>query len=207
MRILAIADEESKFLWDYYKEGCLEGVDMILSAGDLSSDYLEFLVTMTGLPVFYVHGNHDIRYDEKEPGGCTCVDDDIIMYNGVRILGLGGSMCYNKKKYQYTDDQMTRRVLRLLPKICRYRGFDILLTHSPARGLHDAEDLPHRGFQIFNWLIAKFKPRFFIYGHVHQSYGGKYARYDRVGETNLINAYERCIFEYEDENVKDHIVW
>ncbi|MCD7806489.1 MAG: metallophosphoesterase [Lachnospiraceae bacterium] len=207
MRILAIADEESKLLWDYYKEGCLDGVDVILSAGDLSSEYLEFLVTMTNLPVFYVHGNHDIRYDRKEPGGCICVDDDIIMFNGVRILGLGGSMCYNKKKYQYTDEQMTRRVLKLLPKICRYGGFDILLTHSPARGLHDAEDLPHRGFKIFNWLITKFHPRFFIYGHVHQSYGGKYARYDRVGKTSLINAYERCMFEYDDENLEDHIVW
>ncbi|MCD7750539.1 MAG: metallophosphoesterase [Lachnospiraceae bacterium] len=207
MKILAIADEESRLLWDYYKEGCLDGVDLILSAGDLSSDYLEFLVTMTNLPIYYIHGNHDIRYDVKAPGGCTCIDDDLIVVNGIRILGLGGSMCYSKKKYQYTDKQMKRRVFRLLPKIWRYHGFDILLTHSPARGLHDAEDLPHRGFEIFNWLLTKFKPKYFIYGHVHQTYGGKYARYDKVEDTELINAYERCIFEYGDHNLKDHIIW
>ncbi len=207
MKILAIADQESRLLWDYYKEGCLDGVDLILSAGDLSSEYLEFLVTMTGLPVYYIHGNHDSRYDTKAPGGCTCIDGDLIEFNGVRILGLGGSMCYNNSRYQYTDKQMRRRVLCLLPKIWRYGGFDILLTHSPARGLHDAEDLPHRGFEIFNWLLTKFKPRYFIYGHVHQSYGGRYARYDKFEDTELINAFERCIFEYGDDNIKDHIIW
>ena len=35
MRILAIADEESKYLWDYFQKEKLEGIDLILSSGDL----------------------------------------------------------------------------------------------------------------------------------------------------------------------------
>ena len=31
MRILAIADEESKYLWDYFQKEKLEGIDLILS--------------------------------------------------------------------------------------------------------------------------------------------------------------------------------
>ena len=46
MKILAIADEESRYLWDFYEKEKLEGIDLILSAGDLSPDYLSFLVTM-----------------------------------------------------------------------------------------------------------------------------------------------------------------
>lgn len=36
MRILAIADEESKYLWDYFQKEKLEGIDLILSSGDLT---------------------------------------------------------------------------------------------------------------------------------------------------------------------------
>ena len=39
MKILCIADEENKGLWDHFQKEKLEGVDLILSAGDLSPDY------------------------------------------------------------------------------------------------------------------------------------------------------------------------
>ena len=54
MRILAIADVESKLLWDYYKKGMLDGIDLIISCGDLDPRYLSFLVTMTTVPVLYI---------------------------------------------------------------------------------------------------------------------------------------------------------
>ena len=62
MRILAIADVESKYLWDYYEKSKLEDIDLIVSAGDLEAAYLEFLATMAKCPVVYVPGNHDKDY-------------------------------------------------------------------------------------------------------------------------------------------------
>ena len=59
MKILAIADEESKYLWDYFEESKLEGSNLIISCGDLDPRYLSFLATFTSAPVLYVHGNHD----------------------------------------------------------------------------------------------------------------------------------------------------
>lgn len=35
MKILAISDCESRALWDFYTPGKLEGLDLILSCGDL----------------------------------------------------------------------------------------------------------------------------------------------------------------------------
>ena len=64
MRILVIADEESKWLWDYFEKEKLEGIDLILSAGDLNPRYLSFLATFTTAPVLYVHGNHDDKYEK-----------------------------------------------------------------------------------------------------------------------------------------------
>ena len=42
MRIMAIADEESKYLWDYFDKSKVEGVDLIISCGDLHPHYLSF---------------------------------------------------------------------------------------------------------------------------------------------------------------------
>ena len=69
MRILAIADEESPYLWDYFEKSKLEGIDLIISCGDLAPEYLSFLATFTSAPVLYVHGNHDTKYDEHPPSG------------------------------------------------------------------------------------------------------------------------------------------
>lgn len=201
MKILAISDEESPYLWDYFEKSKLEGIDLIISCGDLKPEYLSFLATFTTAPVIYVHGNHDDKYAKVEPGGCICIEDDIFVYEGVRILGLGGSMRYRPGEHQYTEKEMRKRVhkLKMRWKLHRRGGFDILVTHAPAYGINDGEDLPHRGFKTFNKLIDKYSPKYFLHGHVHMNYGMKHKRYDKYKDTQIINAYERCVFEYEGE--------
>ncbi|MCM1411417.1 MAG: metallophosphoesterase [Lachnospiraceae bacterium] len=197
MKILAIADHESSLLWDYFDKSYLEGIDLILSCGDLKPQYLSFLATFTQAPVLYVHGNHDDRYEETPPDGCICIEDRIYVHEGVRILGLGGSMRYKPGSHQYTQAQMRRRVRRLWWSLKWSKGFDILLTHSPAYQLNDGEDLPHRGFEVFRTLLDKYKPTFFVHGHVHLNYGRKYKRICAYNETQVINAYEKYIFEID----------
>ena len=124
MRLLLISDEEDRYLWDFYRPGCLDGFDIILSAGDLKAEYLSFLVTLSNLPLLYVHGNHDVRYDQAPPEGCECIDDRLVTVKGLRILGLGGCMDYNGGKYQYTEKQMQRRIRRVTRQI-RRAGADL----------------------------------------------------------------------------------
>lgn len=76
MKILAVADEECKALWDYFTPDKLEGVELIIACGDLSRHYLEYLATMAPVPLLYVHGNHDESYDTRPPQGVICLDDD-----------------------------------------------------------------------------------------------------------------------------------
>ena len=113
MRVLIVSDEEDPYLWDYYRPGVLDGIDLILSAGDLRAEYLSFLVTMAGCPLLYVHGNHDGGYLKAPPEGCECVEDRIATVGGLRILGLGGSVRYSGGPFQYTERQMRRRIRRL----------------------------------------------------------------------------------------------
>ena len=93
MKILLLADKECPALWDHYQPGRLDGIDLILSCGDLNSSYLSFLVTMGRAPVLYVHGNHDAAYRHRPPEGCDCIEDTLVTVNGIRILGLGAALC------------------------------------------------------------------------------------------------------------------
>ena len=196
MNILAIADQESRSLWDYYEPSKLEGVDLILSCGDLSPKYLLFLGTFSPAPILYVHGNHDDCYAAEPPVNCICVEDRLYVHKGVRILGLGGSMRYKPGTNQYTQRQMDWRVRKLWFQLQRYGGFDILLTHSPAYQLGDGQDLPHTGFRAFNALLERHSPRYFVHGHTHMTYGRSYQRRSSYRDTQIINAFERYRFEY-----------
>lgn len=195
MKILILSDVESKYLWDYFEKEKLEGIDLILSCGDLKPQYLSFLASFTKAPVLYVRGNHDDCYEINPPDGCICIEDSIYNFNGLRIMGLGGSINYNNGKNQYTQNQMKKRVKRMWFKIMRNHGFDILLTHAPAAGFHEGDDRAHKGFDIFSELIDKYHPKFFIHGHVHKDYSRNFVRQDQIGDTTVINGYERFTLE------------
>lgn len=199
MKILAVADTEAKYYYDYYTPGKLDEFDLILACGDLKREYLEFLATLAHCPVVYVRGNHDDRLHETPPGGCICAEDRIVVANGVRILGLGGSYRYRSGRNMYTERQMNRRIHKLRLQLWKNRGFDILLTHAPARHMGDLDSLAHQGFACFTQLLSRYQPRFFVHGHVHRDYGANIPQRTEHGATTVINAYNYCKFDYETE--------
>ena len=80
-------------------------------------------------------------------------------------------------------------------KIRRKKGFDILLTHAPACGVNDQEDLPHHGFQTFVMLMDKYQPKYMIHGHVHMNYTYGAERITQYQNTTVINSYEKYLLE------------
>ena len=211
MKILTIADDECPALWDYYVPGRLKDYDLIISCGDLSPRYLSFLVTMARCPVLYVHGNHDSKYDTIPPEGCDCIDDRIVEYNGVRIMGLGGCRQYHPGTYQFTERKMRSRIRKMWLPLKRTRGVDILVTHSPAEGLGDAPDPAHWGFSCFVELLDKLKPAYMLHGHVHMTYNAQQPRVRDYNGTTLINAYERYVLDIPEyphpENRHNQLIW
>ena len=107
MKILAVSDEPSQRYYDYYHPGSLADFDLILSCGDLSPQYLEFLVTMGRAPLLYIHGNHDGCYEKIPPEGCDCIDGDLVCVKGLRIMGLGGCPLYNGGPHQLIYDNFS----------------------------------------------------------------------------------------------------
>ena len=198
MKILIVADVESKALWDFYDPSRVEGVDLILSAGDLNPRYLEFLVTMLNKPLLYIHGNHDSSYDKRPPEGCVCIEDRIVDFGGLRILGIGGSLKYKPASHMFTEKEMRHRLLKAGVKAFVSGGFDILLAHSPCRGYRDMEDLPHRGYECFNPFLDRWKPAYMIHGHVHRSYQHDFKREtDHPSGTRILNGCDWYILEID----------
>ena len=202
MKILSVSDEECPALWDYYQPGRLKEYDLILSCGDLSSRYLSFLVTMARCPVLYVHGNHDGAYRQEPPEGCDCIDDHIVEYNGLRILGLGGCRKYHPGPHQYTDQQMRMRIAKLRWQLWRSGGVDIVVTHAAPEGLGDADDPAHWGFTALRELLDRYQPAYLVHGHVHLSYGHDIPRELHYNGTRIINACELYVFEVPDKPCK-----
>ncbi len=196
MKILVVADEESEFLWDHYDASLFEEVDFIISAGDLKSKYLSFLTTMTRKRVYFVHGNHDTAYEDDPPLGCDTIEDTIVVQNGIRILGLGGSYRYKPGDLQYNEKEMRRRIRKLNVMIKQFGGIDIVVSHAPIKDYGDGADLCHRGFNAFKELIDKYSPAYFIHGHQHLNYGHKASRIQHIDNTTIINGYNYYFFDY-----------
>ena len=70
-RILIVADVVVPALYHEFDARLFGEIDLLLSCGDLPPEYLSFLTHAFGVPLYYIRGNHDIRYDSKPPQATT----------------------------------------------------------------------------------------------------------------------------------------
>jgi len=146
-------------------------VELLISCGDMSPSYLEFVTSVLGVPLLYVRGNHDTEYQHNPPGG-EDLHGRIRRYRGLTFYGLEGSLRYNNSPVQYSESEMMGMVMRaalplLLLRWQRRYSVDVLVTHEPAWQIHDAPDLPHNGLKAFLRFLNWYRPRYMLHGHVH----------------------------------------
>jgi Icc-related predicted phosphoesterase len=137
---------------------------------------------------------------KNDPEGCVNIDGRIVRVGGLLIAGLEGSMRYSDGPHQYSEAQMRLKALRLAPRLLlnrwRYgRHLDILVTHAAPRGIHDAGDLCHLGFQTFVDLVDSYRPRYLLHGHMHV-YTPNVVTETQRGATTIINAYRYRVIEW-----------
>lgn len=218
MKILCVSDQIDPLVYTNSIKQRFGDADLVLSAGDLPPDYLDFIVSSLNKPLFFVFGNHhleDIRHyirdsyryyetdnEEKLWGsGAVHIHGTVKRENGILIAGLGGCMKYNKGENQFTENGMLFEMLKMLPKlffnrIFRGRYLDILLTHAAPLGIHDKKDKCHKGFKCFLMFMRRFRPKYLIHGHIHL-YDLSEARITKYRETMVINAYSHFMLDTE----------
>ena len=206
MKILAVSDEILDRLYNVGVRETYPNVRMLFGCGDLPYEYLEFLVTMYNVPLFYVPGNHDPEFGHRRGSfaeGGTNLDGKVVKTNGLILAGLGGSNKYGPGgPNQYTQQEMFTRVYQILPKILmqtslHHRRLDILVTHSPPHGIHDDDDQAHRGLRAINFLLEMTKPRFMLHGHTifyRQNISNHITHYRK---TQVVNIYPFRVMDIE----------
>ncbi|MEE4355011.1 MAG: metallophosphoesterase [Desulfococcaceae bacterium] len=198
MKILTVSDYVEPGLYRDFDAEKFREIDLILSCGDLPPEYLTFLSAKINAPLWFVRGNHDIRYIRHSPDGCRDLDGELIRFRGLRIMGLEGSRWYNGNPCQYSEKGMRAKIRKLRFRLWWWKGVDIIITHAPPRFIHDEEDLCHRGFRCFRKLINRYQPRYFIHGHIHRHFDSPEQRITRVGRTKIINTYGHYILNAEN---------
>lgn len=199
-RILAVSDKVEPRIYGPQLREIASGVDFIVGCGDLPYYYLEYIVSSLDRQLYYTHGNHDhtehrtdLTIVNEPPGGIN-LHHRLHMIEGLLVVGFEGSHRYNSNpRYQYTQNEMWMLVLSLVPtlllnRILYGRYLDILISHSPPFGIHDASDRPHVGFKAFLALMRWFKPRYMLHGHQHV-YTKKEITHTRYEQTDIINVY------------------
>ena len=208
MKILAVSDEVVERLYSLCHNGHFSDVRLILGCGDLPYNYLENLLTLLNIPLFYIPGNHDPEYDPKNAfsraEGGSNVDLKVIRHKKLLICGFGGSIRYRADgTNQYTQSEANWRARQLLPLFLwnrfRYgRALDILITHSPPFGIHDEPTRAHQGLKAVNWLIHTARPRYHFHGHVHFQRGNLAASETVIEATKIVNVYPYKTIEIPD---------
>jgi len=206
MKILCVSDQIDPLVYSNSIKTRFEYVDIILSAGNLPLDYLDYIVTNLNKPLFFVYGNHHaegMAGNDKDSFGSMHLGSRVRTENGLIVAGLGGCMRYNRGPNQFTESQMYCEIAKLIPtllfnRIMHGRYLDILLTHAPPKGIHDKPDKCHWGFKAFLWFIKAFKPKYLVHGHIHlYDMSGK--RRTRYLKTEVINAHGHYIIDTDED--------
>jgi len=200
MKILALSDVELNYIYSPAVANRFRDVQVVISCGDLPHFYLEYVISMLDIPLYFVHGNHTGHEEQgsgilrSEPwGGKNLHLQALRDESGILLAGIEGSLQYNFGPHQYTQGQMWLFAFGLVPKLLinkmRYgRYLDIFVTHAPPWKVHDMEDLPHRGAKAFRWVHRVFHPIFHIHGHVHV-YRPDTVVESVVNGTRVVNAF------------------
>ncbi|MEX2501365.1 MAG: hypothetical protein WD336_03225 [Trueperaceae bacterium] len=201
MKILAVADTVSSFVYTDSFPANLPPIDLVLSARHMPGEVLEFVATRLTVPPLYVFGNHANGYVRDPydgtpvgPGGCIDVHRRVVRIGGVTVAGIEGSARYRPGPHQYAEHEMERFALQLAPRFAfhrarRGRALDVLLTHAPPLGPHAGSDRPHRGIPAFNRIHRWWRPRLHVHGHVHLSGANAPREYRTPEGVRVVNAY------------------
>ena len=145
VKVLSVSDRIESRLFEDKTIEVNKDINLILSCGDLPYYYIENLFQTYQVPVLFVRGNHDqaVVYGKKGPQfgprGAIDLHRRVVVLNNLIFLGFEGSLPYREGPFLYSQTEMWRNVLGVIPrllwnKLVYGRFFDVVIKHTPPHG-------------------------------------------------------------------------
>lgn len=159
MNVLAIADRRPKI--DIHEVVQNNGIELIITLGDLTREDLLPLEHVTTIPKIGVYGNHDSGKYMPDLG-IWDMHLKVWDYKGLRFGGFQGCVRYkeNPDAIMYTQEEASQ-LMNGFPKV------DVFLCHCPPRGINDEDEVAHQGFNALKDYIEREQPAVLLHGHTY----------------------------------------
>ncbi len=160
----------------------LEPTDFLLHAGDFTGRgtepevraFLKWFAEQPHRHKIFIGGNHDFLLEKYPvlfrkwlPANIIYLEDEAVDIEGIRIWGSPITPWFHDWAFNRQRGAEIRSYWEEIPE-----ETDILLTHGPPFGFGDRTTRGARvGCQDLLDLIKLRKPRYHIFGHIHEHYG------------------------------------
>lgn len=183
MKVICVSDTHNKLSKIKIPDG-----DMIIHAGDVSSkgdyyDVLKFVKEFSALPhkhKIFIAGNHDFIFQYNKKQALELLKDTDIIYlednytiiDNHKIYGSPWQPTFYDWAFNLNRGRSIKAKWDLIPN-----DVDILITHGPPYEILDIAPRranqygEHVGCQDLLEKILQIKPKYHIFGHIHNGYG------------------------------------
>lgn len=186
MRVLAFSDLHLDIAARDAILAAAEEADLIIGAGDFASarrglgPFVAAFEPIAGKAIF-VSGNNETVEELRAATSVPVLHGEMMSFGGLTIAGLGGAVPPLPPLPWGSFDLTEEEAGRLLSAI---EGADILVSHSPPRGVCDRHaQLGPIGSEAVLAAAKRRAPRYLLCGHVHDDWRAR----GRIGATEVMN--------------------
>lgn len=188
MKVIVISDTHSQ-----HAQIQLPAGDLLIHAGDITSigkekevkDFLNWFESQPHPNKIFIAGNHDFYLEQTDasvikkiiPPGVVYLKDKGTIVEGLSIWGSPYTPWFNNWAFSKQPGRQINTHWKKIPE-----GTDILITHGPPfQILDELASGILAGCPELNKRILEIRPKYHLFGHIHEGYGKK----RRMGTTHV----------------------
>lgn len=185
MKVIALSDTHGRHLGLNVPEG-----DVVVHCGDLCShgnmadanSFINWFGTLPHRYKIFIAGNHDWIFEKEPwavkmmmgsaPKGMYYLEDSSVEIEGLKFHGSPIQPTFFNWAFNRDRGEAIKRHWDMIPE-----DTDVLITHGPPYGIVDEaykvakNELEHTGCKDLLDAIKRVKPKIWMGGHIHYSYG------------------------------------
>ena len=190
MKIVFISDTHGQ----HRKLKNLPKGDIIIHGGDVSKmgrdheveDFIHWFLRLDYAHKIFIAGNHDFCFEDysmdfvqkKLTSNCHYLCNSGVEIERIKIWGTPITPTFFNWAFNEDRGKPIQKYWKKIPK-----NTDILITHGPPNGILDKTTSNiNAGCEDLLKTVNKLKPKFHLFGHIHEAYGK-----ETINETTFIN--------------------